>query len=137
MKNTKYLLSILWVFLTVNYIFCDVFSLYNSNFLNALLSGEVDDIEFTESFLLYFSFIMEIPMLMIILSVLMVDKINSITNISIGFLMLIIQIGSLSIGTNSLHYIFFSVIEIGTLFFIVHTAWNWYKHTVTTKKNYI
>ncbi|XCF04948.1 DUF6326 family protein [Tamlana crocina] len=42
----KNLVSKLWVSLTVNYIFCDVFSLYDSVFLNELLNGNVGGIEF-------------------------------------------------------------------------------------------
>lgn len=127
MKENKYLLSLPWIFLTVNYIFCDVFSLYHSNFLSELLTGEIDGIEFTEPFLLCFSIIMEIPMLMIILSVLLKAKTNQITNVIAAIFMIIIQIGSLSVGKNSLHYIFFSIIEISTLLFIIRKSWVWYK----------
>lgn len=127
MTNTKNLLSKLWIFLTVNYIFCDVFSLYHSKFLNELLRSEVDGIEFTEQFLLNFAIIMEIPILMIVLSILLNNKVNRITNIVVGLLMIVIQIGSLVTGTNSLHYIFFSSIEISTLLFIIYTAWKWEK----------
>ena len=127
MKNTKNLLSKLWVFLTVNYIFCDVFSLYHSKFLNELLRGEVDGIEFTEPFLLNFAIIMEIPILMIVLSILIKNKVNRIINIVVGLFMILIQIGSLVTGANSLHYIFFSSIEISTLIFIIYTAWEWKK----------
>jgi len=125
METTKNLLSKLWIFLTVNYIFCDVFSLYDSSFLNKLLTGKVDGIEFTEPFLLYFAIIMEIPMLMIILSTILKTKINRIINIIVGFLMIIIQIGSLVTGKNSLHYIFFSIIEIITLVLIIFIAFKW------------
>lgn len=127
MENTKNLLSKLWIFLTVNYIFCDVFSLYHSKFLNELLLGQVDGIEFTEPFLLNFAIIMEIPMLMIVLSVILKNKANRILNIIVGLLMIIIQIGSLATGTNSLHYIFFSCIEICTLIIIIYLSWKWSK----------
>ena len=125
MKITKNILSKLWIFLTVNYIFCDVFSLYHSKFLNKILTGEVDGIHFTESFLLYFSIIMEIPLLMIVLSIILKTKINRIVNIISGVSMIIIQLGSLVTGENSLHYIFFSVIEIMTLLLIIFIAYKW------------
>ncbi|XMO85664.1 DUF6326 family protein [Algibacter sp. AS12] len=125
MKTTENLLSKLWIFLTVNYIFCDVFSLYHSKFLNDLLVGNVDGIEFTEPFLLSFAIIMEIPMLMIMLSMILKNKLNRIINMIVGVLMIVIQIGSFATGTNSLHYIFFSSIEIGTLLLILYIAWKW------------
>ena len=125
MKNTKIILSKLWIFLTVNYIFCDVFSLYHSKFLNKLLTGKIDGIDFTEPFLLYFAIIMEIPLLMIVLSIFLKTKINRIINIISGISMIIIQLGSLVTGENSLHYIFFSVIEIITLLLIIYIAYKW------------
>lgn len=60
--DTKKLLSTLWIFLTVNYIYCDVFGMHDADTLQQLLSGEVGDIKITEEFLLYFAMIMQIPM---------------------------------------------------------------------------
>lgn len=125
MKDKKSLLTTLWIFLTVNYIFCDVFSLYHATFLKELLTGKLGGIEFTQEFLLTFSIIMEIPMLMIVLSKMLNYKFNRILNLVAGFLMLVIQIGSLVTGENSLHYFFFSAIEIITLFVIIGIAWKW------------
>ena len=135
METTKNLLSKLWIFLTVNYIFCDVFSLYNSNFLNKLTTGQVDGIEFTEPFLLYFAIIMEIPMLMIVLSVLLKEKMNRIINMVVAVLMIIIQIGSLVTAKNSLHYVFFSIIELITLLFIIYKAYTWNNSNSKTKNH--
>lgn len=127
MKTTENFLSKLWIFLTVNYIFCDVFSLYHSKFLNELLTGKIDGVEFTEPFLLSFAIIMEIPMLMIVISIMIKNKVNRIINMVVGVFMIIIQIGSLATGTNSLHYIFFSSIEISTLLLIIYVACKWTK----------
>ena len=53
MKSEKsILLSTLWIFVTVNYIFCDVFSLFYAPDLKQFLSGRVGDIELTQGFLL-------------------------------------------------------------------------------------
>lgn len=135
MKENKYLLSLFWIFLTVNYIYCDVFSLLDSTFLNELLTGKVGEIEFTESFILFFSIILEIPMLMIILSVLLKAKTSLITNVIAAIFMILIQTGSLSVGKNSLHYIFFSIIEISTLVFIIYKSWVWYKQMQLSTTN--
>lgn len=125
MLNTKQLLSTLWIFLTVNYLFCDVFSLYYSEYLKQLLIGEIDGILFTEKFLLSFAIIMEIPMLMIVLSKILNHKQNRVLNIVCGVLMIVVQIGSLLTANNTLHYYFFSFIEICTLVIIIWFAWKW------------
>jgi len=57
--DKKVLLSTLWIFVTVNYIFCDVFTLFHAPDLNQFLKGQVGGIELTQSFLLTFAIIME------------------------------------------------------------------------------
>lgn len=117
------ILPTLWIFLTLNYLFCDVFSLYLSSHLQELLNGGLGELRFTEVFLLKFAMVMEVPMLMIVFSILLKPKLNRIINIVVAILMLIVQIGSLLTGENSLHYLFFSLIEIGTLITIIIIAY--------------
>jgi len=118
-------LSLLWIFVTVNYIFCDVFTLMYSEELKQILSGTVGAVKMTQSFLLTFAIIMEIPMAMIILSRILKHKANRIINIIAGTLLTLIQVMSLFVGKPTLHYVFFSIIEIATTLFIIWTAWRW------------
>jgi len=78
-----------------------------------------------EKSILGFSILLELPMLMILLSILLSFKINRIANIVVGLIMTIVQVGSLSFGWNPLHYMFFSIIEIATLVSIIWIAFNW------------
>jgi hypothetical protein len=126
-KKTNIVLSTLWIFLTVNFIFCDVFTLMHPDDLRNILEGKIGDIEMTQEFLLAFAVIMEIPMIMIVLSRFLRYKVNRVLNIVFGVFLLIIQVWSLTTGDNSLHYIFFSVIEIITCGFIIWIAWKWKK----------
>ena len=66
--NKKVLFSTLWIFVTLNYIFCDVFTLFHSESLKQLMTGEMGGMEINQEFLLAFSFLMELPMVMIVLS---------------------------------------------------------------------
>ena len=118
-------LSILWIFVTVNYIFCDVFTLMYSEELKQILSGTVGTVIINQGFLLGFAIIMEIPMAMIFLSRFLKFRINRPLNIVAGFVMTIIQAGSLFAGTPTMHYMFFSIIEIATTIAIVWFAWKW------------
>lgn len=126
--DKKVLLSTLWIFLTVNFIFCDVFTLMHSEDLKNLLSGSVDGIPITQEFLFGFAIMMEIPMLMILLSRLLKFKSNRILNIIFGVLLAVIQTWSLTVGNTTLHYGFFSIIEISTCISIVWIAWKWSNH---------
>ena len=123
--NTRANLSVLWVFLTANYIFCDIFSLYYGPTLNQLLTGAVDGIEMSENFLLGFSIVMELPMAMIVGARFLPHRINRIANIAIALLMTLVQAGSLFAGSNTLHYYFFSAVEIATSLCIAWIALRW------------
>ena len=86
MKNAKALLSTIWVFLTVNFIFCDVFTLMYLEDLRQILNGKAGDVELTQEFLLSFAIIMEIPMVMILHSRVLSYKLNRILNFAFGVL---------------------------------------------------
>jgi hypothetical protein len=118
-------LSFLWIFLTVNFIFCDVFSLMYSADLKQILEGKIGDVALTQHFLLIFAIIMEIPMLMILGSRFLKYKINRILNIFATVFLIIIQLGSLVVDSCTLHYYFISMIEIGTCIIIFWIALRW------------
>ncbi|MBK1439980.1 hypothetical protein JHJ32_08290 [Parapedobacter sp. ISTM3] len=125
--DKKVLLSTLWIFLTVNFIFCDVFTLMHADDLKNILNGRVGDMQITQEFLLAFAVMMEIPMLMILLSRLLRYQSNRILNLIFGILLAIIQLWSLTVGGNTLHYWFFSIVEIAACIGIVWSAWKWKK----------
>ena len=122
--NRKTLLSVLWIFLTVNYIFCDVFTLHHAESLQIFLTGEAGGMKITEEFLLYFAFIMQIPMAMILLSKYLVRKPNKYLNILAAVITGSIQSVTLYMG-GTLHYVFFSIIEISVAVSILFVAVTW------------
>jgi len=122
--NRKNLLSVLWIFLTVNYIYCDVFTLHLSDYLTAFLAGEAGGMKITQEFLLYFAFIMQIPMIMIVLSNFLVFSLNKYANIIAGIITTSCQAYTVTMG-GSLHYMFFSFFEICTGLFIIYMAATW------------
>ena len=123
--NKKVLFSTLWIFVTVNYIFCDVFTLFHSESLKQLMTGEMGGMEINQSFLLSFSILMEMPMVMIVLSRILSYKSNRLANIIVALIMTIVQAATLFTADNTMHYIFFSIVEVGTTSFILYSAWNW------------
>jgi hypothetical protein len=72
MKNKKMdkkmLLSTLWIFVTLNYLFCDIMGLMDVNQLKQYLTGNVNGMEMSENSLLGAAILMEIPIAMILLS---------------------------------------------------------------------
>jgi len=123
------LISTLWIFATVNYIYCDVFSLHHAQSLQKLLTGNVDGFEISEEFLLAFSVIMELPMLMIVLAKILPIKVNRLINCAVALIMSCVQLWTLYSGGNTLHYMFFSVIEIATTLLIFFLAIKWVRES--------
>jgi hypothetical protein len=126
-NNTKVLLILLWVFYSLNFIYCDVLSSLEPGVLAEHMSGYTGGgtVEITDGFLLGTAAMFEIPFLMIVLSWVLKYRTNRWANIIAGTLFILAQIGSLFLGTPSPAYIFYSTIEISGLLLIIWNAWNW------------
>lgn len=129
--NRKNLLSLLWIYLTLNYIYCDVFTLHLADYLEAFLSGVVGGKNITEEFLLIFAVIMQIPVFMIVLSWFLTFTLNKYFNIVAGIITTSIQAITVIMGGNTLHYLFFSFLEICTGLFIIYLAVTWKQEAVS------
>ncbi len=120
------LLSTLWIFVTVNYIFCDVVSGMESAVVKGYLAGQLGNLVMNQQFLLAASVMMEIPFVMILLARLLPHRINRWANVGAAVFMTLVQVGSLFFGTApALHYVFYSVVENSTTVAIVAIAWRW------------
>jgi len=124
MDGMRSKLSTLWLFATVNYLYCDVVTLMDPGKLKGFLAGSIGGVEITPGFLLAAGVLVEIPMAMILLARLLPARANRWANIVAGAVMTIVQLASLFAGTPALYYVFFSVIEIGTTAAIVWLAWS-------------
>jgi len=126
MQDGKTILSSLWIFLTANYIYCDVLAHMESTTLRELINGTVGSIQVTQGFLLTAAIMMEIPFAMILLARVLKYRVNRWANIIAGAIMAVIQVGTMGMGTApTLYYLFYSAIEITCTLFIVWYAWKW------------
>ena len=126
-KSRGVILSPLWIFVTLNYLYCDILSLMDPTVLNKMLTGDMGFVKITPEFLFASSILMEIPIAMVILSRVLKQKTNRLLNIAAGTIMTLVQTSSLFAGELTMYYAFFSVIEIATTSFIVWYAWTWTK----------
>lgn len=120
MRDLRITLSTLWLFAVLNFVYCDVITLYDHVFIK-----QASSVQYTQGFLLGAAILVEIPMVMVLLSRLLRDPINRRVNIFAGGLMTAIQSITLFVGTPTAYYVFFSVIEIATTVVIVWQAWTW------------
>jgi hypothetical protein len=123
--DMKSKLSTLWIFVTLNYLYCDIIGLMDPELLPQFLRGNVDGLELTPGFLLGAAILIEIPIAMVLLSRVLPFRANRWANIAAGALMTAVQSATLFVGIPAPYYLFFSVIEIATTVLIVWFAWNW------------
>jgi hypothetical protein len=119
-------LPILWLFATLNYLYCDVAGLMDRELLTGYLAGNVGGLEISQGFLLGAGILVEIPITMVLLSRVLKYRANRWANIAAGTVMTVVQLATLFLaGSPTMYYLFFSVIEIATTAYIVWIAWKW------------
>lgn len=124
--DMKSKLSTLWIFATLNYLYCDVASLMDRKLLTGYLAGNVNGLEVSQGFLLGAGVLVEIPIAMVLLSRVLKDRANRWANIAAGTVMTVVQLATLFLGGSpTMYYLFFSVIEIATTASVVWLAWKW------------
>ena len=123
--DRKILLSTLWIFAILNYLYCDIMGIMDVNLLKQYLTGTVNGMEMNENFLLGAAILMEIPISMVLLSRILNYKANRLANIIAGILMTLVQITTLFAGAPTNYYLFCSIMEIATTIFIIWCALKW------------
>jgi hypothetical protein len=125
-QDMKGVLSTLWIYLAVNYIYCDHLGLMEPEVFRGLSTGRIGSVQVNQEFLLAAALIMQIPFMMIVLSRVLKYGANRWTNIIAGATMIAIQVGTMGMGTaSSPVYLFYSAIEITCSFVIIWMAWMW------------
>jgi hypothetical protein len=119
MKDTKIVLSTLWIFAMFNYLYNDLFGL----FFNP--AAQKITLAMPQAVALVFAILMETAMLMIFLSRFLKYGANRWANIIAGLFHTALVAWSLT-GDSPLPYsVFFSSIEIVCTLFITWYAWRW------------
>jgi len=124
MKDRQRLFSLLWIFATINYLYCDVMTLMDADILKQFLTGKVGNITMNAGFLLGAAVLMEIPISMLLVSQLVKARVCKWLNVAAGLIMTLVQSASL-IGPSTMYYKFFSAIEITTTLLILIIALRW------------
>ena len=122
MNRLQSKLPSLWIFATLNYLYCDVVSLMDSSKLRGFLSGSVGGLDITQQFLLGAGALVELPMAMVLVSKIATGRTNRIVNIAAGAFMTVVQLATLLVGKPAAYYVFFSGIEIAATAAIVTIA---------------
>lgn len=120
--DPRAVLSLLWVYLLLNFIYCDIIALHDAKVIADISAGRVGAIEITEGFLLASSVLMTIPISMVLLSRLLPRAASRWTSIAAASFMIVVQASSLLVGTVAANYAYFSAIEIAAMVAIITVA---------------
>jgi hypothetical protein len=105
----------LWIFVTFNYVYADVVTLFDKSVTTNLSQGA----------LLGAAILVETSIAMVLLSRVLKYRANRLANIIVGALNTVAILVSLLVATPALYYVFFAVIEIASTSLIVSYAWKW------------
>lgn len=127
MKDMRVALSALWIFMMLNYLYCDVISLFDPAVLRDVVTGSSSSgsVQMTPELLMASAVLMEIPIAMVLLSRVLTYRANRWANVIAAAFMAMVQFGSLFVGRPTSYYLFFSVIEVGALGLIAALALRW------------
>lgn len=129
-ERRRVVLSTLWVFTVLNYIYADIYTLFFNPVLRPeatrrLAEGYAGDIQITQGFVLVTAILMETSIAMVLLSRLLPYRANRWANILSGGLHTLFVGWSLIGETPTTFYMMFAAIEIACTLFIIWYAWNW------------
>ncbi|WP_343486150.1 DUF6326 family protein [Allomuricauda sp. d1] len=109
------LLSTLWIFILLNMIFRDLHQFASEGFIEEIMSLKI-----SEELLLVYGFVLEIPILMVVLSRILNDKANKWAN---TIAVLITGLGMLSaLASADMDDIFFTIMEFAAFTGIIIIA---------------
>jgi len=120
-------LAALWIFLMFNYAYADILTLMDPSVLKELVGGTAGGMALSPELLLAGAILMEIPIAMIVLSLILSHRANRWANIIAGSIKTLAVLSSMFVGAPASYYLFFGIIEIFFSALIVWYAWNWRK----------
>jgi hypothetical protein len=119
MKDRKGILSTLWIFALLNYVYADVFSI----FFNP--AAHTETLTMPQGAVLAFAVMMETAIAMILLSRLLKYGANRWANMIAGLFHTALVAWTLTGGAQPPFYMMFASIEIVCTLFIAWYAWQW------------
>lgn len=126
MEDIRVRLSVLWVFVTLNYLYADVIHLFNLVGSDQGANGSGPHM--TQGVWLGFAILLEIPMAMTVMSRILKPRANRWANMVAGTIETAAVLLTIPI-VPTLYYLFFGTIEVACTSLIVWYAWRWPRET--------
>lgn len=129
-ERRRMVLSTLWIFAVLNYIYADVYTLFFNPVLKPeawkeFLAGDAGGVQITPGFVLITALLMETAIAMVLLSRVLPYRANRWANIVSAAIHTLFVGWSLFGEAPLSFYLMFAAIEVATTVFIVWYAWKW------------
>ena len=111
-----------WVFVMLNMVFADILSFMSPGALQQVLAGNADGIQITPGFLLVAAVVAEIPISMVLLSLLVPQRTARWANIGAAAVTVAFVLG---MGSATPHYVFIAALETLGCVAIAWWSWTW------------
>lgn len=126
--STRIKLALLWCSVSLCYIYCDYFELYQPGKLTSMLDGKFGPLgPTTQGVLLGASVLVLVPILMIFLSAVLPVRFCRVLNIFLGIFYSLVMLAVLPGAW--LFYKLFAIIEISLTLYVAWLAWHWPKQS--------
>jgi hypothetical protein len=129
-ERRRMVLSTLWTFAVLNYIYADVYTLFFNPVLEPdawkkFLAGDAGGVQLTQGFVLITAILMETAIAMVLLSRVLPYRANRWANILSAAVHTLFVGWSLVGDAPTSFYLMFAAIEVATTLFITWYAWKW------------
>jgi hypothetical protein len=129
-ERRRTILSTLWIFAVLNYIYADVYTLFfnpvlQPDVMRRFAEGFAGDIPITQGFVLFTALLMQTAIIMVPLSRVLPYRANRAANILAAAFHTLFVVWSLVGGPVNWFYVMFVAVEAATTLFIVGYAWKW------------
>lgn len=120
--DPKTKLSALWLFILLNIIFRDIHQFALASHIEMLLTGRYNGIEITETLMLIGGILVEIPIAMVLFSLLLTRRICRPVTVVAAFITGAVIVSSAPTDMDDLFHL---IIELFAIVAILWTAWRW------------
>jgi hypothetical protein len=124
--DIKLKLAAVWASVTLCYLYCDYFELYQPGKLQSVLAGRMGPLgESSQGTLFGVSVLLSIPALMVFLSASLPANVNRFVNLLFGALFTLVMLVFLVAPGVWLYYKYFAAVEIALTCGAMWLAWHW------------
>ena len=115
-------LSLLWVFVLLNMVYADILSFTMGDTVRQILEGRAGSIHITAGFLLLAALMTEIPIAMVVLTLVLPQRAARWANLAAAMFTVVYIFG---LGSAEPHYLFIAGMETLGCVLIARQAWTW------------